>query len=215
MELLKHTLYINLESRTDRLAHVQSELSKIGVTGERVNAVKTNDGAIGCSLSHIKCLELAKSRGYPYVFIVEDDITFLDPQLLMNNMEKFEKELNQHRWDVLVIGGNNSPPYNQVTDYCIRVFNNQTTTGYIAMAHYYDILISNFKESVQKLMRQPSQRKSYALDIYWKRLQQTGIWIMIVPPTVIQYADYSDIEKTVVDYKHLMLDMRKEWLFGR
>ena len=215
MELLKHTLYINLESRTDRLAHVQSELSKIGVIGERVNAVKTNDGAIGCSLSHIKCLELAKSRGYPYVFIVEDDITFLDPQLLMNNMEKFEKELNQHRWDVLVIGGNNSPPYNQVTDYCIRVFNNQTTTGYIAMAHYYDILISNFKESVQKLMRQPSQRKSYALDIYWKRLQQTGIWIMIVPPTVIQYADYSDIEKTVVDYKHLMLDMRKEWLFGR
>ena len=81
--------------------------------------------------------------------------------------------------------------------------------------NYYDILIANFKESVQKLMREPNQRKSYALDIYWKRLQQTGIWIMIVPPTVIQYVDYSDIEKRVVDYKPLMLDMKKEWLFRR
>jgi len=194
---------------------VESELKKMDINGERVNAIKMQDGAIGCSLSHIKCLELAKERGYPYVFIAEDDITFLDPELLKRNMERFEKELNQHRWDVLVIGGNNSPPYTQVTDYCIRVFNNQTTTGYIAMAHYYDILISNFKESVQKLMRQPNQRKAYALDIYWKRLQQTGIWIMIVPPTVIQYVDYSDIEKRVVDYKPLMLDMRKEWLFRR
>lgn len=215
MELFKHTLYINLESRPDRLRHVETELTKMNITGERMNAIKTQDGAIGCSLSHIKCLELAKQRGYPYVFIAEDDITFLDPELLKKNMERFEKELNQHRWDVLVIGGNNSPPYTQVTDYCIRVFNNQTTTGYIAMAHYYDILIANFKESVQKLMREPNQRKSYALDIYWKRLQQTGIWIMIVPPTVIQYVDYSDIEKRVVDYKPLMLDMKKEWLFRR
>jgi hypothetical protein len=38
---------------------------------------------------------------------------------------------------------------------------------------------------------------------------------MIVPPTVIEYVDYSDIEKRVVDYKPLMLDMKKEWLFRR
>lgn len=105
MELFKHTLYINLESRPDRLKHVETELAKMNITGERVNAIKTQDGAIGCSLSHIKSLELAKQRGYPYVFIAEDDITFLDPELLKKNMERFEKELNQHRWDVLVIGG--------------------------------------------------------------------------------------------------------------
>jgi hypothetical protein len=31
MELIKNTLFINLEQRTDRLEHVQSELSKLDV----------------------------------------------------------------------------------------------------------------------------------------------------------------------------------------
>jgi len=81
MDLLKNTLYINLEHRTDRLEHVKIELSKLGIDGERVNAVKSKIGAIGCTLSHIRCLEIAKQRDYEYVFICEDDIQFLNPEL--------------------------------------------------------------------------------------------------------------------------------------
>ena len=81
MEILKHTLYINLDYRTDRLEHVQEELDKIGIkeSAERFPAVKMEKGNVGCTLSHIKCIDLAKSRGWPYVFICEDDITFTDP----------------------------------------------------------------------------------------------------------------------------------------
>jgi GR25 family glycosyltransferase involved in LPS biosynthesis len=215
MELFKHTLFINLESRPDRREHVERELKKMNIEAERMNAIKMTEGAIGCTLSHIRCLELAKERQYPHVFIIEDDITFLQPELLLENLKKFEENLELQRWDVLIIGGNNCPPYTKVTDYCIRAFNNQTTTGYIVKSHYYDTLIANFKESAQMLMRNPHNKREFALDMYWKRLQQTGIWLMIVPATVTQYQDYSDIEKRVVNYDHLMLDIQKDWLFRR
>jgi hypothetical protein len=38
---------------------------------------------------------------------------------------------------------------------------------------------------------------------------------MIVPTSVVQYNDYSDIEGKVVDYQVLMLDINKEWLFQK
>jgi GR25 family glycosyltransferase involved in LPS biosynthesis len=215
MELFKHAFYINLASRPDRLQHVQQELKKMNIDAERINAIKMAEGAIGCTLSHIRCLELAKERQYSHVFIVEDDITFLQPELLLENLKKFEENVELQRWDVLIIGGNNCPPYTKVNDYCIRAFNNQTTTGYIVKSHYYDTLIANFKESAQMLMRNPHNKREFALDIYWKRLQQTGIWLMIVPATVTQYQDYSDIEKRVVNYDHLMLDIQKDWLFRK
>ena len=38
---------------------------------------------------------------------------------------------------------------------------------------------------------------------------------MIIPTSVVQYNDYSDIEEKVVDYQMLMLDIDKEWLFKK
>ena len=219
MELIKNTFFINLEERKDRLGHVKSELKKLNIEGERFNAVKTASGAIGCSLSHIKCLELAKERGYEQVFICEDDITFLKPELLMENLKRFNdlfstKPLLKNQWDVLIIGGNNCPPYEKMSEFCIRIYNCQTTTGYIVKQHYYDILIQNMKDGVKQLLKNPENKREFALDMYWKQLQQKNNWFMLIPPSVIQYENYSDIEKNTMDYKHLMLDLDKEWIFG-
>jgi GR25 family glycosyltransferase involved in LPS biosynthesis len=177
-------------------------------------AIRTKVGAIGCTLSHIKCLELAKSRGYEQVFICEDDIMFLEPNVLKDSLQKFANN-KEIEWDVLLIGGNNVPPYLKVGDYCIRVSNCQTTTGYIVKKHYYDTLIENFRDSAKKLLQEPTNGREYALDIYWKRLQKIGHWYMLTPFTVVQCDSYSDIENRNVDYRNLMLDMDKEWLFQR
>ena len=210
MELLKHTLYINLDSRTDRLEHVLNEFKKIDIEPERVKAVKLTNGAIGCTMSHIKCLELAKNRDYEHVFICEDDILFLEPELYK---EKLQTLINmKFNWDVLIVGGNTAPPYQKITEDCIRVFHSQTTTGYIVKKHYYDTLIKNFKESATKLMNEPEDKFHFALDKYWLRLQKENMFIMMIPPTVIQYESYSDIEEKEVKYEDLMLDMEKKWL---
>ena len=210
--LFEHTLFINLEHRTDRLEHALSEFKKMDINAERVNAIRPKSGAVGCTMSHIKCLELAKKRDYEYVFVCEDDITFTNPDLLKENMKKFV-ENKEIQWDMLIVGGNNVPPYQQVSDYCARVFNCQTTTGYVVKKSFYDPLIQNFKEGVQQLVSHPDNAKMFALDIYWKRLQMQYFWYMITPPTVTQYENYSDIENKPTNYDHLLLDMDKPWLF--
>lgn len=211
MDIFENTFYINLEHRTDRLEHVEKELKKVGIKGERFNAIKTKSGAVGCTLSHIKCLELAKERNYEEVFICEDDITFTNPELFLENLQKF-CDNQDIMWDVLIIGGNNVPPYKQYYDYCARVFNCQTTTGYIVKQDFYDIMIKNFKEGLLNLMKNPENKRDFAIDIYWKKLQMENFWYMITPPTVTQYENFSDIEEKNTNYDHLLLDMDKPWL---
>ena len=65
-----------MEQREDRLKHAKEEFKKMGINAQRFNAVKLASGAVGYTMSHIKCLELAKERNYDQVFIYEDDITF-------------------------------------------------------------------------------------------------------------------------------------------
>lgn len=211
-KLLDHVYFINLEHRVDRLYMTKQELSKLKPNiGTRFNAIKAASGAVGCSMSHIKCLEQAKNNNLPHVFICEDDICFLNPQLLMKNLQTFCENIPD--WDVLVIGGNTVPPYQQIGDYCARVFNNQTLTGYIVREHYYDKLIANFREGLKKLIANPENKREYAIDMYWKRLQTTDLYYFITPPTVSQREGFSDIEKRQTNYTHLMLDMNKDWLF--
>ena len=64
MELFKNTFYINLEKRKDRNEHVLNELRKIGIKGKRFNAIVAKDGAVGCTLSHIRLLEIAMKEDY-------------------------------------------------------------------------------------------------------------------------------------------------------
>lgn len=212
MELFRHTLFINLDHRQDRLKHATEEFKKMNINAERVDAIKKDIGAIGCTMSHIKCLEIAKKRDYDYVFICEDDIHFKNPDLLKQNLTKFHTNAKIN-WDVLIIGGNNARPYQIVEDYCSRVFYCRTTTGYVVKKHMYDILLENFKESVDKLTKDSSKEsiKKHAVDMYWQRLQYQNFWYMITPPTVTQYTSYSDIENTTRDTENLLLDMKKEW----
>lgn len=211
-QILENTHFINLEHRIDRLVHVKNELAKIGVTGTRFNAIKTTNGAIGCSMSHLKCLEIARQAEAPFVFICEDDIQFLDAPLFMKQFEKFCENAKLD-WDVLIVSGNICPPYQPVGDFCVRLVNCQTTTGYIVQKHYYDTLINNVKEGIKLLLSNPANKREYAIDIYWKRLQPIGRWYMITPPTVVQLEGFSDVEGRTTNYKNLMTDMNKEWLF--
>jgi len=201
------TIYINLKNREDRNMNVLKELEKINILEpERLNAVEMKNGAIGCSLSHIKCLELAIERNYEYVMICEDDIEIINPYLFMENINKF---LNSHiEWDVVLIAGNNMLPYNPINNYCIQIYNCLTTTGYIVKKHYFQTLLNNYKEGVKKLMRDQTN-SNYKIDKYWLTLQNSDKWFLIIPPTIVQREDYSDIEKKVTNFKNYMLNYNK------
>ena len=86
---IKHAFYINLTSRPDRKQHVESQMQLLGIPVQRFNAIKLPNGALGCSMSHLKCLEMAKAAGWPHLLIVEDDIKFLQPELFKSQLSKF------------------------------------------------------------------------------------------------------------------------------
>jgi glycosyl transferase family 25 len=202
--------YINLSKRTDRKEHVEKELKKIGAIEniERFNAIKLENGALGCSMSHLKCLEIAKQKDYKYVFICEDDITFINPQLFLDQLDRF---LSTDRlWDVILVAGNNMIPYTWIDGTCIKVSNCQTTTGYIVKREYYDKLINNFKEGIQKQIKEPNVAE-YKIDKYWFKLQRDDNWFLIIPLSVIQREDYSDIEKKVTNFENYMLNYKKAY----
>ena len=212
MELLENNFVINLDVRPDRYQHVLQEFKKIDITPRRFNAIKTKDGAVGCTMSHIKCIELAIEEDKEYTFICEDDITFTDAYTLKRNIKRFNDNIKD--WDVLIIGGNVVKPYEKIDDYCLKIINCQTTTGYIVKKHYYQRLLDNFKTGANKLLTTGS-KKEYAIDIFWKSLQKMHKWYLLYPLTVTQYENYSDIEGKNTNYDHLMLDPHKEWLYRR
>ena len=213
IEDIDHAYYINLEHRTDRKEHVESQLANIGIDAKRFNAIKMANGAVGCTMSHLKLLEAAITNKFSHILIVEDDITFLDPELFKTQLNKFF-DIHGNNWDVVLLAGNNMPPYTTPDDTCIKVTRCQTTTGYLVNGHFIKILAQNVKMGLTHLLNKPHEANKFAIDKFWFVLQQASRWFLITPVTVIQRTDYSDIEKKVVNYEKIMVDLNKAEMFA-
>lgn len=216
---ISHIFFINLDHRTDRKDHVQQQLANIGLLekAQRFPAIKMKWGAIGCTMSHLKILETAAANHWNHVMIIEDDITFLEPDLFVQQFNTFllNYSTNLPDWDVVLISGNNIPPYEKIDDTCIRVSACQTTTGYLVAGHYIATLAQNIREGLARLLRNPENKLQYAIDRYWFPLQKRDRWFLIIPLTVVQMEGYSDIECRTTNYAKLMTDLDKPWLIER
>lgn len=113
--------YINMDKDVDRNTRMVDQLQKFGIKNfERVSGVEVKIappkeayrnfiksepkyiiGNLGCRASHVKCMKIAKERGYERVLIFEDDILFTeDPNILLRLNINI---LND--WDMLYFGG--------------------------------------------------------------------------------------------------------------
>ena len=202
---LENVYYINLEEQIERKKSVEEQLNKLQWKYECFNAIKTLNGRIGCSMSHLKLLEMAKEKNLDYIVIIEDDIQFINPEFYSNLLEKFfDSKIN---YDVLLLAGNLREPYTQINDYVLKITKSWTTTGYIVKKHYYDKLINNITESIKLLSLYPDYHCLFAVDAYWQHLQKIDNWYILLPRTITQLPGYSSIEKRYVNYNHLMLDL--------
>lgn len=211
---IKYCLYINLESRKDRREHIEQELKSVGINGVRFNAVKLQNGRIGCSMSHLKCLQIAKKNNWPYVMICEDDLLFVDKEKAVSHMNNFFKLHSSPKdsFNIVLLAGNNVPPYKKIDNTCIRISHCQTTTGYIVKSVYYDTLMENIKTGIEKLIKNPNNHLMYAIDKHWIQLQKRDIWYLLAPIIAVQREDYSDIEERTTNYEYIMKDLDKPHL---
>jgi len=107
---IKHCLYINLASRPDRKIHIEEQLRGVGLNPTRFNAIKLKNGRIGCSMSHLKCLQIAKNNNWSHVMICEDDLMILNKETFINNVNTFFRmhgdDANgsvDNKWNVLLL----------------------------------------------------------------------------------------------------------------
>lgn len=202
MNRVSHTFFINLDHRKDRLEEIRRELVKLPLPDESIERfpgiLNKERGYIGCTCSHIKCMEMAINNNYESVFICEDDFEITDADALNRNVETFMEQNKD--WDVLLICGHvlqGKKMHNE----CIRVTNAQTTAGYIVSKRYMKTLLDNFREGLKNLQANINNT-SFRIDIYWKRLQKDGKWFSFSPQHTRQRTSYSDIEKRNVQYTY-------------
>lgn len=119
MDLIKesHIAFVNLDHRTDRLEHMNTQLSRLGLNAVRVRGLlpaecqhkkrietmmKRTPGAVGCHFSQVSIMERALSEG-KHAWVMEDDLIFC--QDFLDRVVLFNGFLQGRDWDVLWLGG--------------------------------------------------------------------------------------------------------------
>lgn len=188
--------YINLDHRLDRKKAVEEEFKKIGILNAiRVSAIKNDNGALGCAMSHKYILNLSLSNS-KLTWICEDDINFLTTR---KELDKLINDFyNDSRLDVLSIA-NNSFYKIKINKQFYITSNTQTMSCYIIKPHVLNDFLNMAEESVLAL-ESGKLEEYYAIDQVWKKLQRKYIFALPASVKVIQRPSFSDIRKVNVDY---------------
>tara|TARA_Y100000816_G_C26032330_1_gene540470 strand:+ start:250 stop:861 length:612 start_codon:yes stop_codon:yes gene_type:complete len=196
--------YINLDKRTDRKYDFLKQFKSVNYCKDniiRVQAIEHIIGILGCLSSHIKALKLALKDSYSYAIICEDDFTFRDQKLdleeLLGNLINSKVD-----WDVMLLSQNCGLISYTIDNNICKIENSQTASGYIIKKTYISTLLSLF-EKLFKLTKDYKEKPPHnlCLDIYWKKLQKTDRWYITNPILGYQRMSYSDIAKRITDYK--------------
>lgn len=122
-----HALVINMATRPERWQKLDASIKTLQARGklkfllshERVEAVSNpNAPSLGCMASHLKCIELAKQRGWDRVLVLEDDAEF--PSDVDERWEYLHQALPESTYKI-VFGG-----CSQVRN--VKRFNNHLAT---------------------------------------------------------------------------------------
>ncbi len=195
-DLFGGVFYINLDHRTDRREQIEDELNKLGLKYERFPAIKHHYGNVGCGLSHLAILKIAKERNLKNVLIIEDDFqVIVEPAVFWSEMNKFFD--SKIEFDMLLPSYNmyKSAPFNDIVR---KVLDSQTTSSYIINNHYFDTLINVWEHTLPQL--ECTQNLIYTIDAIWKRLQPEANWYAFNVRLGKQRPSFSDIENSFKDY---------------
>ena len=192
-------IYINLAKRLDRREQIEDELDKFGLKYERFEAIETPEfGILGCGLSHLAVLKLAKERGYQNILILEDDFTFLveKEEFETNLAHFFEEKID---YNVCMISYNLLKKEESEYDFLWKSVEVQTASGYIVNANYFDVLINLYEEAMP-LLAQTTAHWIYANDEVWKPLQLKDKWYCFKTRIGKQRPSYSDNNNSFANY---------------
>ncbi|NBR15572.1 MAG: glycosyltransferase family 25 protein [Crocinitomicaceae bacterium] len=197
---------INLDERTDRWEQIQKEW-KGYFNLTRVSAVRETPGWKGCSLSHIKIIEEAKSRGDPYVLIWEDDcIPRKHPKVVRELWDEILCKLShfRDRWDIVL--GATSRAYRGATHN--PTLSSQRVKIY-DLPHGFTTHWTLYNSSCYDKMIEYKNTLQCEIDVF---MYQTCNVKVVIPFLAQQRKGYSDIECLERDYSEWFDDTENKLL---
>lgn len=220
---IKHGLYINLDSRTDRKSLVEKEISDnfgtefIRIPGiipsdqevEGINASKTLDqhsldlskARIGATKSHLAAVEYAKSQNWDMVLILEDDCKFL-PNLKRILPQALEELHYLPKWDMLYLGANSLGTIKQLSPHIGKLTGAFCLHAYIVPKHFYDTFLSFDWQQYRTI-------DEWSFNIC--RDSRYNAYT-VLPILAVQQASHSDIEGFTVNYEEVLINSYKNTL---
>ena len=196
--------YINLDYRIDKRQHIETNVlpyfndTPLEKRIERFSAIKHENGAIGCSLSHLAMAGKAKLAGVRYYLVFEDDFEFLISK--SEFQEWITRLFSQPQLDFKVVmlayNALQSEPYSNSS--ILNLSNNvQTTAGFIVNCAYVDEIIECWENGIKRFL-ETGQHWKWACDQCWKVLQKEK-WFIASRRIGKQKAAISDIGKQWVN----------------
>lgn len=205
-DFVEKCIVINLPERTDRLEKIKSELIRIKFPEDKIiimEACFNENGALGCSLSHLAAVKMAKNEGWKNVLILEDDTIFNSLSEICQPINDLFHSLSTRNWDAALLSGQyykikkvNDEP--ETSPFLFRCYFAYGANSYIINHTVYQSLIYAYEASVTKL-KEGKRREIYTLDSLWMLLMHENSWYCLYPCVAYQGAGFSNIENTYLN----------------
>jgi len=182
-ENIDKIIYINLKRREDRKTYIENQLNEMELQYERFDAIEYEpQGNVGCSLSHLAVLKLAKEKGYKNILILEDDFTFnVSKPEFENTLKKFFELDIELQYNVcMFFYSPEAEIHNTEYPFINKITQSNYSVGYLVNINYYDELIQTIVESIPKL-KETKEHWYYAIDVCWRHLQKKDNWYGFTP----------------------------------
>ncbi len=205
-------IVINLDSRQDKLQQTKEELEKVKVPFIRQKGITVQDktlpiryaGHVGCGLSHIAAYKKALSLGWKKLFVVEDDIVFVDSFLswLPHIEECFR--IAKPLCDIFYFWTKDKPD-NYITEWVSKIGGTGKTHAMILSEMSMRWMISFYEPVVNYFLINPDYRENiqrynneiWIIDQFYKRHFVGNMWATN-KQIIYTRENFSDIDQSVV-----------------
>lgn len=203
---------INIDRRTDRWEHCLKEFDKHNLDVEKFSAVDGNlenhslgypyDNELAGAISHLNVIKRAKELNLNNVLILEDDVVFSDN--LNELFSVFIKQLPEN-WDGLHFGGNHIFPLIKINQNLSKMNKSYALHAYAINSKSYDYVIDHMSKCINNVILNGKNviNQSIAADYFMADVHNRLNFYCFTPHIAWQKEDYSDIQKTLVNYEFL------------
>ena len=202
MERIDKYVYINLAERPDRKEHILKDLKKYNVPDEkiiRIDAVKSDKGAYGCAMSHLKAMEAFRDSGDEVWWILEDDNYFCQCKDVIDyyvNLFLDNPDFDALLGTYCAIKGTDLPGgiFRRAKESCLA-------NCFIVKKRVCEALIASHKQSARTLNPKFGKTGGTPCDFMWYHVMKIFYFVAPYRPLGSQLVNYSNIKNKVMNYK--------------